>query len=109
MPVPPRLSTETSRDLAHEYAPGIEDLQQRQLAAYRNMPDDVLFNVTAVSVDMPIHDMPGPSRFKIRCDACRVMVRDKKEVLLGDRVLCRPCAYGTYYRPLEFGAPLKTA
>jgi formylmethanofuran dehydrogenase subunit E len=52
-----------------------------------------------VTVDVPIHDMPGPSRFKVRCDACGDMVRDKKEVRLNDRVLCRSCAYGTFYQP----------
>lgn len=103
------VSTESARERVHEYAPGIEDLRQQQLAAYKRMPEDVLFSVVPVDVDVPIHDMPGPSRFKIRCDACGAMVRDKKEVLLNDRVLCRPCAHGTYYRTLESGAHLKIA
>jgi len=103
------VSTETSRELAHMYAPGNLNRRQQQLAAYRNMPDDVLFTIAPVQVDVPIHDMPGPSQFKIRCSACGAMVRDKKEVLLNDRVLCRPCAYGTYYRPLESGTHLKIA
>ena len=95
------VSTESSRDLAHVYAPGIADVRRQQLEAYMNMPDDVLFTVMPVEVDVPVHDMPGPSRFKVRCDACGAMVRDKKEILVGDRVLCRPCAVGTYYQPLE--------
>ena len=95
------VSTESSRDLAHVYAPGIADVRRQQLEAYLNMPDDVLFTVMPVEVDVPVHDMPGPSRFKVRCDACGAMVRDKKEILVGDRVLCRPCAVGTYYQPLE--------
>jgi formylmethanofuran dehydrogenase subunit E len=103
------VSTESSRDLAHVYAPDIEDRRQQQLAAYKRMPDDVLFTIAPVQVDVPIHDMPGPSRFKVRCDSCGAMVRDKKEVLLNDRVLCRPCAYGTYYQPLESGVHLKIA
>lgn len=101
------VSTESSRDLAHVYAPGIEDVRQQQLEAYKNMPDDVLFTVMPVGVDVPVHDMPGPSRFKVRCDACGTMVRDKKEILVGDRVLCRPCAFGTYYQPLEDRTHLK--
>ena len=95
------VSTESSRDLAHVYAPGIADVRRQQLEAYMNMPDDVLFTVMPVEVDVPVHDMPGPSRFKVSCDACGAMVRDKKEILVGDRVLCRPCAVGTYYQPLE--------
>jgi len=103
------VSTEASRDLAPVYAPGIDDHHQQQLAAYIKMPDDVLFTVAPVRVDVPIHDMPGPSRFKVRCEACGAMVRDKKEVLINDRVLCRPCAYGTYHRPLDPGTHLKIA
>jgi len=102
------VSNESARDLAHVYAPDSADRRQQQLAAYAKMTDDELFTVAAVHVDVPIHDMPGPSRFKVRCDACAAVVRDKKEVLLNNRVLCRACAHGTYYRPLEAGSRLKT-
>lgn len=95
------VSTESSRDLAHAYAPDIEDIRRQQLEAYINMPDDVLFTIMPVQVDVPVHDLPGPSRFKVRCASCGAMVRDKKEMLVGNRVLCRPCAAGTYYRPLQ--------
>jgi formylmethanofuran dehydrogenase subunit E len=103
------VSTETSRDSAQGYEPGIGDVRQRLLEAYINMPDDLLFSVMPVRVDVPVHDMPGPSRFKVRCASCGTMVRDKKEVLVNDRILCRPCAHGTYYRPLAGSAHLKTA
>lgn len=91
------LSTESSRDMAAQYAPEIEDNRQQQLEAYKKMPDEVLFEVEPVIVDVPIHDMPGPSRFKYQCEKCGQVVRDKKEVSLGGKVLCKPCAYGTYY------------
>jgi len=103
------VSTESSRELAHVYAPGVSDVRQQQLDAYKNMPDDVLFTAMPVWVDVPVHDMPGPSRFKVRCASCGAMVRDKKEVLVDNRILCRPCAHGTYYRPLEARAHLKIA
>lgn len=103
------VSSESARDLAHDYAPDIDDGHRRQIEAYRRMPDDVLFEVMPVRVDVPAHDMPGPSRFKTRCDACGTMVRDKKEVLVNDRILCRPCAYGTHYRTIAPTAQRKTA
>jgi formylmethanofuran dehydrogenase subunit E len=93
------VSTESSRDLAGQYAPRIDDPAQQQLEGYKVMPDDVLFTVQEVIVDVPVHDMPGPSKFKAQCEACGQVVRDKKEVMLGSRVLCKPCAYGAYYRP----------
>jgi formylmethanofuran dehydrogenase subunit E len=91
------LSTESSRDLSAEYAPDVQDKRQQQLEAYKKMPDQILFDVEPVVVNVPAHDMPGPSRFKCHCEKCGQVVRDKKEVLLGDKVLCKPCAYGTYY------------
>lgn len=98
------VSTEESRDLATRYAPDITDMRQQQLEAYKVMPDEVLFSVEPVVVEVPVHDMPGPSRFKAQCEKCGQVVRDKKEVLLNGQVLCRPCAYGTYYRPAEVDA-----
>ncbi|HSO21101.1 MAG TPA: FmdE family protein [Desulfosarcina sp.] len=95
------VSTESARELIHVYAPDIDDRRGQQIEAYRRMPDDVLFEVMPVQVRVPVHDMPGPSRFKVRCAACGTMVRDKKEVLVNDRILCRPCAHGTYYSTIE--------
>jgi formylmethanofuran dehydrogenase subunit E len=94
------VSTEDARDTAARYAPDIRDKRLQQLEAYKVMPDDILFTVERVAVDIPVHDMPGPSRFKARCQRCGQVVRDKKEVLIDDEILCRPCAYGTYYRPV---------
>jgi formylmethanofuran dehydrogenase subunit E len=95
------LSTEKSRDLVPQFAPGVEPKQQQQLTAYKTMPDDVLFQVQPVTVEVPVNDLPGPTRFKAQCEQCGQVVRDKKEVLRGGRVLCRLCAYGAYFRPLE--------
>jgi formylmethanofuran dehydrogenase subunit E len=95
------VSTESSRDLACQYAPEVDDPRQRQLEGYKMMPDDALFTVEEVIVDVPVHDMPGPTKFKARCEACGQVVRDKKEVMLGGRVLCKPCAYGAYYRTAD--------
>jgi formylmethanofuran dehydrogenase subunit E len=101
------VSTESSRDLAAQYAPGIDDPTKQQLEGYKVMPDDLLFTVEEVIVDVAVHDMPGPTQFKAQCEACGQVVRDKKEVMLGGRVLCKPCAYGTYYRPANQFVPDK--
>ncbi len=94
-------STERSRDLAAAYAPGIMDKHQQQLEAYRQMPADQLFDIQAVEVNIPVHDMPGPTRFKATCEACGATVRDKKEVYQNGRILCRSCAFGAYYHPID--------
>ena len=103
------VSTETARDLVDQYAPTVKDRRERQIQAYINMPDDVLFTIDQVYVDVPVHDMPGPTRFKAQCAECGIIVRDKKEVLMGDRILCRACAHGAYYQPIKSNAQLKIA
>ena len=96
-------STEKSRDLAAEYAPDITDKHAQQLEAYMRMPADLLFDIQAVKVKIPAHDMPGPTRFKATCQNCGVVVRDKKEVYQNGKILCRSCAFGAYYQRIDTG------
>jgi formylmethanofuran dehydrogenase subunit E len=92
------ISTEEARDLAPLYAgPGLEKREQ-QLAAYRVMPDSVLFRVQEVEVDLPPYDLPGPSRCKVACARCGQVVRDHREVIQNGLALCRPCAGGAYFK-----------
>ena len=95
------VSTESARDRVDEFAPEMEDRRRRQIAAYSRMGIADLFTVTRVRVDVGAEEMPGPTRFKAVCAQCGQMVRDKREVMKQDRILCRPCALGTYYRPME--------
>ncbi|MEW5722384.1 MAG: FmdE family protein [Thermodesulfobacteriota bacterium] len=95
------VSTEESRDLADQYAPGIEDEAECQVRAYRIMPDEVLFTAQEVEVHLSELDLPGPPRRKVVCDACGQAVRDGKEKVVRGRVLCPPCAGEAYFRPLR--------
>jgi formylmethanofuran dehydrogenase subunit E len=94
-------STERSRDLVDKYAPGIENKSLQQLEAYKRMPVNELFEVEEVEVEVPINDMPGPTRFKVVCQECHTVIRDKKEVNKEGRILCRSCAFGSYYKPIS--------
>ena len=90
-------SREASRERVENYAPGIEDKHRQQLEAYQKMPQDVLFEITQVIVDVPFNDMPGPTQFKAECQDCGVVVRDKKEVYKNGKILCRICAGDSYF------------
>jgi formylmethanofuran dehydrogenase subunit E len=94
-------STEDARNLTAKYAPHIREEKLRQIEAYKVMPLEELFTVEQVQVDIPQSEMPGPSIFKVVCEKCHTVVRDKKEVRQNGRILCRSCAFGAYYRPLE--------
>lgn len=95
------ISTEESRDLAAVYAPDIMEKKQQQLEGYKRMNLDDLFTVEEVFVDLPACDMPGPTKFKAVCARCNTVVRDKREILKNDEILCRTCAFGAYYQPVK--------
>ncbi len=91
------LSTEEARDLAHQYAPEIVGKSAQQLAAYKRMPDCVLFRVQKVRVNLVEFDLPGPTRRKAVCIRCGQVVRDAREVVVDGRVLCKPCTATSYF------------
>lgn len=95
------LSTEESRGLADVYAPEVENRAARQLAAYKIMPDSVLFQVQRVKVALTDCDLPGPTRRKAVCSRCGQIVRDGREVEEHGRRLCKPCAQGCYFSHAE--------
>ena len=95
------ISTEESRDLASVYAPEVGGKMDRQLLAYRRMPDHVLFRVQKVRVKLNEWDMPGPTKRKVFCQECGQVVRDGREVVVNGRALCRPCAGLAYFEQAE--------
>lgn len=95
------LSTEESRDLSHHYAPEIEDKVARQIAAYKRMPDSVLFTVQRVRVRLTDFDLPGPTRRKVVCSRCGQVIRDAKEKIINGRIFCRPCTDESYFTHAE--------
>ena len=92
------VSRESARTLAGEYAPDAPDAYQQQVEAYKQMDCDTLFVIEEVQVDVEACDMPGPTRFKAVCQKCGQVVRDKREVMKNGQILCRPCAFGAYYK-----------
>ena len=91
------LSTEESRDLAQVYAPEFATRSERQIAAYKRMPDSVLFRVQKVRVKIDEFDLPGPTRRKVACSRCGQLIRDAREILLQGHPVCKPCADRSYF------------
>jgi formylmethanofuran dehydrogenase subunit E len=92
------ISTEESRNLAGAYAPEIEKKTAQQLEAYKRMPDSVMFRVQEVKVNICDEDLPGPTRYKVVCDRCGQVVRDRREVIMEGRRFCKPCAADAYFK-----------
>lgn len=91
---------EESRELSKNYCPDIEDKYQRQLAAYRIMPEEELFSVQEVTVNIPECDMPGRPRRRVQCEQCGDYVQDCRDVEQDGRSICRACAGQRYYQPV---------
>jgi formylmethanofuran dehydrogenase subunit E len=94
------LALEGSRDRALSYAsPGMSKYEA-QREAYKVMPEDQLFQVQKVEVNLRPEDQPGPPISQVRCDRCGESINDCREVRANGQVLCRACANGRYYRVL---------
>jgi formylmethanofuran dehydrogenase subunit E len=99
------VSTEDSRVLCQRFAPEETDPTRQQLEGYKRMPDELLFDVQQVRVDLPDTDMPGPPRRHVECMRCGQIVRDGKEIQHEDQVLCGPCSEATYFHPITDSIP----
>jgi formylmethanofuran dehydrogenase subunit E len=91
---------ESSKSLARQMHPEIENKNQQQMLAYREMSDDDLFAMQWVKVDLPPEEFPGYKGERITCDACGEGINFHREVRREGRVLCRSCAGESYYSPL---------
>lgn len=92
------LSTEESRELADVYAPEIQGKHARQLEAYKRMPDSVLFRVQKVDARVKDSDMPGPTRYKTKCQLCGQVIRDGREIVRNNKNICVPCSQESYFK-----------
>jgi formylmethanofuran dehydrogenase subunit E len=89
---------EEAKTLATRYAPGIEDRHQRELEAYQIMPDEELFEIEEVIVNIPTLDLPGRPRKKVQCHGCGEWIRDGREKRENGTILCQICMGGAYFR-----------
>jgi formylmethanofuran dehydrogenase subunit E len=93
---------EEAKAFAARYAPDIEDRHKRELKAYQIMPDEELFEVEEVLVNIPIYDLPGRPRKKVQCKKCGEWVRDGREKMEKGVTLCQICSGEPYFRPGPF-------
>ncbi|MFQ5903826.1 MAG: FmdE family protein [Candidatus Binatia bacterium] len=93
---------EEAKTLAAKYAPGVEDRHKRELKAYQIMPDEELFEVEEVMVNIPIYDLPGRPRKKVQCESCGEWIRDDRERRRNGTILCQICNGQAYFRRVAF-------
>jgi formylmethanofuran dehydrogenase subunit E len=92
---------ESSKALARSMHPEIENTNQQQMLAYREMAEDDLFTKQWVKVELPAEEFPGYKGERIVCAECGEGINFRREVLHDDgRVLCRACSGERYYKSL---------
>jgi formylmethanofuran dehydrogenase subunit E len=91
---------ESSKQLAREMHPEINNKNQQQMLAYREMADDDLFTMQWVKVDLPAEEFPGYKGERIVCAVCGEGINFCREIRRDGKILCRSCAGDTYYQPL---------
>jgi formylmethanofuran dehydrogenase subunit E len=91
---------ESSKQCARELYPEIQDKNQQQMHAYRQMPNEDLFDIQWVRVSIGPEDLPGYKGPRIVCSECGEGINFKREVVRDGRTLCRSCAGERYYDPL---------
>ena len=91
---------ESSKALARSMHPEIENKNQQQMLAYREMAEDDLFTKQWVKVELSAEEFPGYKSERIVCAECGEGINFRREVVRGERVLCRACSGERYYEVL---------
>ncbi len=93
---------ESSKQRARDLYPHIENKNQQQMLAYRELPDADLFSEEWVSVPIHPREMPGYKSARITCAQCGEGINYDREVRHDEKILCEGCASpeSRYYQPL---------
>lgn len=92
---------ESSKALARQMHPEIENKNQQQMLAYREMSNEDLFATEWVKVDLPAEEFPGYKGERVTCEMCGEGINFRREVRRDAKVLCRSCAGERYYERAE--------
>ncbi|MCG3206900.1 MAG: hypothetical protein FOGNACKC_00499 [Anaerolineae bacterium] len=87
-----------SRQLAKTYAPNAESRWHGYLLGYQRIPDDELFTVQPVTLEVSLAEILSKDGYRVNCDICGEEIINEREVRREGLTLCRPCAGERYYR-----------
>jgi formylmethanofuran dehydrogenase subunit E len=94
---------ESSKQRARDLYPHIENKNQQQMLAYRELPNKDLFSEEWVGVPIHPREMPGYKSARITCEQCGEGINYDREVRRDGKILCQACASSgsRYYQPLS--------
>ncbi|MDD4715632.1 MAG: FmdE family protein [Oscillospiraceae bacterium] len=71
-----------------------------QVQFWDQFPDEQLFQMEPVMVDLKPEDLPGPPVRTAVCELCHEKIMDGKDIVKDGQILCKACAEGAYYRKI---------
>ncbi len=77
-----------------EYSNDKEGKKEKEVAAYKVMPEKELFLIRNVKVEVPPFTK---EKYKVKCEDCGETVNDHKEVIVNGKVMCQACGEGKSY------------
>jgi len=86
-----------AREQAGRYARDALDPYEAQVKGYQRMPDAELFHQEYVVLTRSVEALISQPEIRVSCDVCGEEVFNERQVIVGDGILCRPCAAGGYY------------
>ncbi|OJV43818.1 MAG: formylmethanofuran dehydrogenase [Acidobacteriales bacterium 59-55] len=94
---------ESSKQRARDLYPQIENKNQQQMIAYRELPEEELFSEQWVSVPMHARELPGYKSARIACAVCGEGINYDRQVEINGQIICQGCAHpeARYYQPLD--------
>jgi formylmethanofuran dehydrogenase subunit E len=93
---------ESSKELARALHPEIDNKNQQQMLAYREMSDVDLFTEERVRVTLPPREFPGYKGDRLACAKCGEGINYDRYIERDGLRLCQACANPEerYYQPL---------
>ena len=70
------------------------------------MPEAELFHQECVVLTRSVEALISQPEIRVHCDACGEEIFNERQVIVGDGILCRPCATGGYYLTGSLPEPL---
>jgi len=93
--VAPRLDI---RERANAYASDEPRHYFAQMQAYQSMPNEEMFNVQEVILNIPIEQIISHPGLRVNCDTCGEEVINEREIRQNEMTLCPACAGDSYYQ-----------
>ena len=93
---------ESSKEAARQLHPEIENKNEQQMRAYRELPENILFSEEWVQVTLNAKEFPGYKSDRVVCSVCGEGINYERYAVRNGQRLCLACASPDerYYRPL---------